>query len=144
MDVRVEIIREAGPELVDAFSRLLPQLSSTAEPLDHEAIDRMVRCDVNTVLVARSSEAIIGTLTLVLLPLPSGLRGRVEDVVVDTTARGQGVAALLTQEALRIAQEAGARTVDLTSRPDRAAANRLYERLGFEARESQVYRFPIA
>lgn len=144
MDVHVEIIREAGPELVDAFSRLLPQLSSTAEPLDHEAIDRMVTCDANTVLVARSSEAIIGTLTLVLLPLPSGLRGRIEDVVVDTTARGQGVAALLTQEALRIAREAGARTVDLTSRPDRAAANRLYERLGFQARESRVYRFPTA
>ncbi|MFD8814291.1 GNAT family N-acetyltransferase [Streptomyces sp. NPDC059627] len=143
MDVRVEIVREAGEELVDAFGRLLPQLSSTAKPLDHEAIDRMVSCDANTVLVARTSEAIVGTLTLVLLPLPSGMRGRVEDVVVDTAARGQGVAAILTREALRIAREAGARTVDLTSRPDRAAANRLYERLGFRARESMVYRFPI-
>ncbi|MGK5628901.1 GNAT family N-acetyltransferase [Streptomyces sp. URMC 123] len=144
MDVRVEIIREASEELVEAFGRLLPQLSSTAKPLDFEATDRMVSCNANTVLVARTSEAIVGTLTLVLLPLPSGLRGRVEDVVVDTAARGQGVAALLTQEALRLAREAGARTVDLTSRPDRAAANRLYERLGFQARESMVYRFPIA
>jgi ribosomal protein S18 acetylase RimI-like enzyme len=144
MDVRVEIIREVGEELVDAFGRLLPQLSSTAEPLDHEAIERMVSCDANTVFVARTSEAIVGTLTLVLLPLPSGLRGRVEDVVVDAAARGRGVAALLILEALRIAREAGARTVDLTSRPDRAAANRLYERLGFQARESTVYRFPIA
>lgn len=143
MDVRVEIIREASEELVDAFGRLLPQLSSTVKPLDYEAIDRMVSCDANTVLAARTSEAIVGTLTLVLLPVPSGLRGRVEDVVVDAAARGQGVAALLTQEALRIAREAGARTVDLTSRPDRAAANRLYERLGFRARESTVYRFTI-
>ncbi|MFF9593695.1 GNAT family N-acetyltransferase [Streptomyces sp. NPDC014646] len=103
----------------------------------------MVSCDANTVLVARTSEATVGTLTLVLWPLPSGLRGRVEDVVVDTVARGQGVAALLTQEALRIAREVGARMVDLTSRSDRAAANRLYERLGFQARESTVYRFPI-
>ncbi|MFI0219742.1 GNAT family N-acetyltransferase [Streptomyces lydicus] len=144
MDVRVEIIREASEELVEAFGRLLPQLSSTAKPLDFEATNRMVSCNANTVLVARTSEAIVGTLTLVLLPLPSGLRGRVEDVVVDTAARGQGVAALLTQEALRLAREAGARTVDLTSRPDRAAANRLYERLGFQSRESMVYRFPIA
>ncbi|MBT2441890.1 GNAT family N-acetyltransferase [Streptomyces sp. ISL-36] len=143
MDVRVEIIREASEELVEAFGRLLPQLSSTAKPLDFEAIDRMVSCDANTVLVARTSEAIVGTLTLLLLPLPSGLRGRVEDVVVDTAARGQGLAALLTQEALRIAREAGARTVDPTSRPDRAAANRLYERLGFQASESMIYRFPI-
>ncbi|MEV6163233.1 GNAT family N-acetyltransferase [Streptomyces sp. NPDC052052] len=141
MDVRVEIAREASQELVDAFGRLLPQLSSTAKPLDFEAVDRMVTCDANTVLVARSSDEIVGTLTLVLLPLPSGLRGRVEDVVVDGVARGQGVAGLLTEEALRIAGEAGARTVDLTSRPDRAAANRLYERLGFRSRQSTVYRF---
>ncbi|MFJ8024845.1 GNAT family N-acetyltransferase [Streptomyces sp. NPDC096311] len=143
MDVRVEIAREASQELVDAFGRLLPQLSSTADPLGYEAIDRMVTCDATTVLVARTSDEIVGTLTLVLLPLPSGLRARVEDVVVDSVARGRGVAGLLTQEALRIAREAGARTVDLTSRPDRAAANRLYERLGFQARQSTVYRFPI-
>ncbi|MEU9498020.1 GNAT family N-acetyltransferase [Streptomyces sp. NPDC048196] len=143
MDVRVEIIRETSQELVDAFSRLLPQLSSTAKPLDHEVVDRMVTCDANTVLVARTPDAIVGTLTLVLLPLPSGLRARVEDVVVDRQARGRGVAGLLTQKALRIARERGARTVDLTSRPDRAAANRLYERLGFRARESTVYRFAI-
>ncbi|MER5533548.1 GNAT family N-acetyltransferase [Streptomyces mirabilis] len=143
MDVRVEIAREASQELVEAFGRLLPQLSSTADPLGYEAIDRIVTCDANTVLVARTSDEIVGTLTLVLLPLPSGLRARVEDVVVDSVARGRGVAGLLTQEALRIAREAGARTVDLTSRPDRAAANRLYERLGFRARQSTVYRFPI-
>ncbi|MER5699006.1 GNAT family N-acetyltransferase [Streptomyces mirabilis] len=143
MDVRVEIIRAASQELVDAFDRLLPQLSSTAKPLDYEALDRMVTCDANTVLVARTPDSIVGTLTLVLLPLPSGLRARVEDVVVDGAARGQGVAGLLTQEALRLAWEAGARTVDLTSRPDRAAANRLYERLGFQVRQSTVYRFAI-
>ena len=143
MDIRVEIIRAASQELVDAFGRLLPQLSSTAKPLDYEALDRMVTCDANRVLVARTPDAIVGTLTLVLLPLTSGLRARVEDVVVDSAVRGQGVAGLLTQEALRLAREAGARTVDLTSRPDRAAANRLYERLGFHARKSTVYRFAI-
>ncbi|MFJ3311050.1 GNAT family N-acetyltransferase [Streptomyces sp. NPDC086549] len=143
MDIRVDTVREASPELVDAFGRLLPQLSSTAKPLDHEAIHRMVASDANTVLVARTSETIVGTLTLVLFPLPSGLRARIEDVVVDSAARGQGVAGLLTREALRIAREAGARTVDLTSRPDRAAANRLYERLGFHTRQSTVYRFPL-
>ncbi|SEO57564.1 Acetyltransferase (GNAT) family protein [Actinacidiphila rubida] len=143
MDVRVETVREVTGELVDAFGRLLPQLSATAKPLDHAALDRIVTCDAMTVLVARTPEAIVGTLTLVLLPLPSGLRARIEDVVVDASARGHGVAGLLTREALRIAREAGARTADLTSRPDRAAANRLYERLGFEARQSTVYRFPL-
>ncbi|MCX5342437.1 GNAT family N-acetyltransferase [Streptomyces atratus] len=143
MSVDVEIVHEATGEIVAAFARLLPQLSSTARPLDHEAIDRLVRCETNTVLVARAAGSIVGTLTLLLLPVPTGLRARIEDVVVDTEARGQGIAALLTQEALTLAREAGARTVDLTSRPDRAAANRLYERLGFRARESTVYRFPM-
>jgi ribosomal protein S18 acetylase RimI-like enzyme len=143
MDIRVEIIWEPSEELVDAFGRLLPQLSTTARPLDRAAVDRLVGCDANTVLVARADGAITGTLTLVLLPLPSGPRGRVEDVVVDDTARGQGIAGLLIEEALRLARRAGARTVDLTSRPDRAAANRLYERLGFQARESRVHRYTV-
>lgn len=143
MDVRVETVREASGELVDAFGRLLPQLSSRAKPLGFQAVQRMVACDANTVLVARAAGVIVGTLTLVMFPVPSGLRARVEDVVVDGSARGQGVAGLLTGEALRIAREAGARTVDLTSRPDRAAANRLYERLGFRSRESTVYRVTL-
>ncbi|MEV5609948.1 GNAT family N-acetyltransferase [Streptomyces sp. NPDC052225] len=140
MTVQVEIVEEATPELVAAFNRLLPQLSSSASPLDHAAVARLVTGEAQTVLVARTSDGIVGTLTLVLLPLASGTRGRVEDVVVDAAARGQGVARLLTEEALRVAREAGARTVDLTSRPDRVAANRLYERLGFRTRKSTVYR----
>ncbi|MFE2070538.1 GNAT family N-acetyltransferase [Streptomyces sp. NPDC059467] len=143
MDVQVEIAGDVRPELVDAFGRLLPQLSSTAAPLNHAAVERMLTCDANTVLVARTAGTIVGMLTLVLLPLPAGLRGRIEDVVVDGDARGRGIAGLLVQEALRIAAQAGARTVDLTSRPDREAANRLYERIGFEARQSKVYRYPV-
>ncbi len=143
MDVQVEVVREATQELVDAFGRLLPQLSSTAPPLDRAAVERLVSSATNTVLIARAEGTVVGTLTLVLFPVPSGLRGRVEDVVVDSAARGRGIAALLTNEALRIAREAGARTVDLTSRPDRVVANRLYERLGFRSRESTVYRFPM-
>ncbi|MEW2623924.1 GNAT family N-acetyltransferase [Streptomyces sp. NPDC048106] len=140
MDIRVEVAREPGQELVEAFGRLLPQLSRTAAPLDRDAVDRLVACDANTVLVARTPETIVGTLVLVLLPLPSGLRARIEDVVVDGAARGRGVAGLLIEEAVRLARKAGARTVDLTSRPDRTSANRLYERAGFRPRESTVYR----
>lgn len=143
MKIEVERARQADQELVDAFGRLLPQLSATARPLDAEALGRILACDANNVLVARAGRAIVGTLTLVMFPLPAGLRARVEDVVVDESARGRGVAGLLIEEALRVAREAGARTVDLTSRPDRESANRLYERLGFGTRESTVYRMPL-
>lgn len=95
----------------------------------------------NRQLIARLGGDIVGALTLVLFPIPTGTRAWIEDVVVDEAARGQGVGAALTQEAIRLARAEGARTVDLTSRPSRAAANRLYERLGFQLRDSKVYRF---
>ncbi|MFI1188170.1 GNAT family N-acetyltransferase [Streptomyces californicus] len=140
MSVETEIVREATDEVVEAFARLLPQLSSTAEPLDRVALGRLTGDRTNTLLVARIEGVIVATLTLVVSPLPSGLRARIEDVVVDTAARGHGVGKVLIDKALELAAEAGARTVDLTSRPSREAANRLYERAGFQRRESTVHR----
>lgn len=144
--VTVEVLGEITDEVIEAFGRLLPQLSQSAKPLNRAALVRLVSHEANTVVLARSGDMIVGMLTLVLFPIPAGLRARIEDVVVDEAARGQGVGAALTEEALRFARLAGARTVDLTSRPSRPsrdAANRLYERLGFQLRESQVYRFPL-
>ncbi|MFD0344817.1 GNAT family N-acetyltransferase [Streptomyces sp. NPDC127117] len=143
MSVEVEVVRETTDEVVEAIARLLPQLSSTAGAPDRDSVARSVRSDTNTLLVARIDGRAVGMLTLIMFPLPSGLRGRIEDVVVDEAARGHGVGAALTEEALRLAGAAGARTVDLTSRPSRRSANRLYERLGFRARESTVYRFVV-
>lgn len=139
--MRVDVVTEITDGLVEAFGRLLPQLSSSAKPLDAQALSRIATHPGNRVLVAVDDNAgIIGSLTLVTFPIPSGLRARIEDVVVDEAARGRGVGALLTEEALRLAREMGARTVDLTSRPSREAANRLYEKLGFDRRDSRVYR----
>ena len=140
MGVEIEVVREGSDELVKAFGRLLPQLSRSAEPLDTAAIDTLVAWPGNTVLVARLDGEIVGTLTLVMFPIPTGTRAWIEDVVVDEATRGGGVGAALIQEAARLARANGARTVDLTSRPARAAANRLYERLGFHLRDSNVYR----
>ncbi|MEU4091673.1 GNAT family N-acetyltransferase [Streptomyces sp. NPDC026673] len=143
MSLEVAVVREADEEMVEAFARLLPQLSSSAVPLDHDSLRRLLAADANTVLVARVDGRVVGTLTLVMFPLPTGLRAWVEDVVVDGAARGYGVGAALTEEALRLADAAGARTVDLTSRPSRQAANRLYERLGFQVRDSRVFRYAL-
>jgi ribosomal protein S18 acetylase RimI-like enzyme len=140
MSVDVEVVQDVSDELVKAFGRLMPQLSRSAKPLDAEAIRVLVTWQGNRLLVARVDGQIVGALTLVMLQIPTGLRAWIEDVVVDEEARGQGVGAALTQAAVRLAQAAGARTVDLTSRPSREAANRLYERLGFQLRDSKVYR----
>ncbi|GAA4255523.1 GNAT family N-acetyltransferase [Dactylosporangium darangshiense] len=140
MGVDVELVQDATDEVLKAFGRLLPQLSRSAEPLDAEALRTLVAWPGNRLLVARVDGEIVGALTLVMFPIPTGWRAWIEDVVVDESARGQGVGAALTREAVAVAQAAGARTVDLTSRPSREAANRLYERLGFELRDSKVHR----
>jgi ribosomal protein S18 acetylase RimI-like enzyme len=106
----------------------------------------MVRSEASTVLVARDGGpggTIVGSLTLAMFRIPTGVRAWIEDVVVDESARGRGVGEALTQEALGRARAAGARTVELTSRPSREAANRLYLRLGFEVRDTNVYRFSL-
>ena len=141
MAVQVEVLDKVTGEVVEAFGRLLPQLSRSAPPLGQAELEAVAGCPANTVLVARSAGTIIGMTTLVMFPLPTGLRAWIEDVVVDESARGQGAGEAMTREAIRIAREAGARTVDLTSRPAREAAGRLYERAGFELRDSRLYRY---
>ncbi|WP_069161182.1 GNAT family N-acetyltransferase [Nocardia altamirensis] len=141
MAVTVEVLSVVDDETVEAFERLLPQLSQSAKRLDRAALAQLVAAESTTVLVAHSAGKLVGTLSLVMFPIPSGLRARVEDVVVDDSARGQGIGAALIEEAKSRATAAGARTLDLTSRASRTAANRLYERLEFQPRDSQVYRF---
>jgi ribosomal protein S18 acetylase RimI-like enzyme len=140
MSIDVEVVDKVTDEDVTAINRLLPQLSKSAAPLDASALTRVANWDGNSLLLARAAGEIIGMLTLVTFPIPTGLRARIEDVVVDESARGQGVGAALTEEAIRLARAAGARTIDLTSRPSRQSASRLYERLGFQARETRTYR----
>ncbi len=140
-EVKVEEVTEVSGELVEAFARLTPQLSRSAPPPEEQDLERIVQSDATRLLVAKVEGAIVGSLTLALVPVPTGLRAWIEDVVVDEGVRGQGIGAALNQEALKVARDQGARTVDLTSRPSREAANRLYQRLGFKQRETNVYRY---
>jgi ribosomal protein S18 acetylase RimI-like enzyme len=101
----------------------------------------MVAHPGTTLFVARMNDEIVGTLTLVVFRIPTGIRAWIEDVAVDEAAGGKGVGKALTRAAIEHAFEAGARTVDLTSRPSREVANGMYQRLGFERRETNVYRY---
>jgi ribosomal protein S18 acetylase RimI-like enzyme len=142
--VNVEEASEVTDELVAAFIRLIPQLSRSAPPPTPEELSAIVTSPATALLVARHEDgSIVGSLTLALFRIPTGVRAWIEDVVVDESARGSGVGEALNREALRLASEAGAVTVDLTSRPSREAANRLYRRLGFVERETNVYRYEL-
>ena len=138
--ISVEAAASVDDDLVAAVGALIPQLSSSSPPPSRETLARIVADPGATLLVAYDVGRVVGMLTLITFEIPTAVRAWIEDVVVDEAARGRGVAALLVEAALERATERGARTVDLTSRPDREAANRLYVRMGFEARATNVYR----
>ena len=140
--ILVEEATAVTPELVAAFRQLTPQLSRSAPAPGGSELVEIVRSPATILLMARDSDkGLVGSLTLVLFRIPTGVRAWIEDVVVDEASRGRGVAEILCREALNRASAAGARTVDLTSRPSRESANRLYHRLGFVLRETNVYRW---
>jgi ribosomal protein S18 acetylase RimI-like enzyme len=144
--VEISEVTEVTPDIVEAFARLVPQLSSSNPPPREEELKAIVTSRASVLLVARDpdkDDLIVGSLTLVLFRIPTGVRAWIEDVVVDVGARGRGVGDALNRFAIDHARRAGARTVDLTSRPDREAANRLYRRIGFEPRATNVYRFNL-
>lgn len=143
--VEVGVATRVTDDMVEAFRRLIPQLSSSNPPPGREVLQAIVDHEACHLLIAREAGggAIVGSLTLTVFPIPTALRAWIEDVVVDGSARGGGVGAALNTYALGLARSLGAKTVDLTSRPSRDAANRLYQRLGFELRETNCYRYTL-
>ena len=135
----IEEAHEATEELLAAVHRLLPQLSEARTPPTLGQLAETVAGQ--TVLLARDGAdgAIVGTLTLVTYRVSSGLKGRIEDVIVDSSARGRGVGEALVREAMARANEKRVTMLELTSMPYRESANRLYKRLGFVRRPTNVY-----
>ena len=143
VSVTIEVAGEATDELVAAVARLIPQLSKRSAPLSPSELAEMISAPASDVLIARLDGVIVATLTLITFRIPTGVRAWIEDVVVDEAARGHGVGEQLNRFAIELARSKGAATVDLTSRPSREAANRLYQRIGFKPRDTNVYRYEL-
>ena len=139
--MQIELADRINDELFDALTRLLPQLKIYSPRLTRDDLSVLLSSDAVTLLTARAdaSAPILGVLTLIVYRVPTGVRARIEDVVVDESARGRGVAVELVQRALEIARAKGADGVALTSNPRREAANRLYQKVGFKKWETNVY-----
>ena len=133
----------ASADVLAACHRLIPQLSSSSAPISAQELEEVIESDTTVLFSARSGQEIVGLLTLAIFRIPTGVRAWIEDVVVDNQARGIGVGDALNRAALAEAKRRGAKTVDLTSRPSREAANRLYQRLGFKQRDTNVYRYDL-
>jgi ribosomal protein S18 acetylase RimI-like enzyme len=143
--VGVEIVRAetVTDELVAAFARLIPQLSSSSPPPTADELAEIVAATDTVLFVARLGGRVVGSLTLAFYRIPTGLKAWIEDVVVDEEARGNGIGEALSRAATDEARQRGAKNVNLTSRPSREAANRLYRGIGFEQYETNLYRYQI-
>lgn len=150
MGVMVTEVEQSSDEIAAALRRLVPQLSRSSPPPSPAELEELISSPACHLLIARDDtegdterDTIVGTLTLVVFRIPTGVRAWIEDVVVDDAARGKGVGEALNQHAIDLARRLGAKTVDLTSRPSREAANRLYQRIGFVPRDTNVYRYDL-
>jgi len=143
MTVRIEAAIEATPELRHALAALLPQLNPSLPIPSLEHLAAVVADPAVTLLVARDGPAIVGIAAVVVYATPIWLKARIEDVVVDAAARGRGVGESLVKECIEVARRRGAGIVELQSARSREAANRLYPRLGFALRDSNVYRLTL-
>ena len=143
MSATIEIATESTDELVHAMAVLIPQLSKSNPPPSRDDLNAIISSEASVLFIARVNGKIAGALTLATFRIPTGVRAWIEDVVVDADARGHGVGEALNMAAIAEARSRGAITVELTSRPSREAANRLYQRIGFVQRETNIYRFTL-
>ncbi len=142
--MQIDIVTQADEELYNAFQRLVPQLTKNNPPPSLNDLIDLVRDSSSTLMVARSEHGeIIGALTLTVYRVPTGIRSIIEDVIVDNSARGQGVGEALMKYAVEVARDKGASNISLTCNPMRESANRLYQRMGFKKRETNAYQIKL-
>ena len=142
--ITISELTECNANALSAINGLLPQLSKSSQPMNMDRLSELVKSDNTFLFVASKEGQVLGMLSLVVLKIPTGNKAWVEDVVVDQSARGKGLGKSLMNHALEDAKKRGVKSIDLTSRPSRESANKLYQNLGYEIRETNVYRYKIS
>ena len=143
--MQIDLVHQADDELYEAFQRLVPQLTNNNPPPTREDLSALIQETASTLMIARRDDGqIVGALTLTVYRVPTGIRSIIEDVIVDISARGQGIGDALMVRAIEIAKEKGASNITLTSNPLRVAANKLYVKLGFEKRDTNAYQMKLS
>ena len=140
--VEIKQIKEITPDIVSAFSRLMPQLAPHLKAPQMEDLSHIVN-DKNKYIFIASNPQIVGTITLVIVKIPSGTRAWIEDVIVDQHARGQSIGEKMLLHVIEFAKKLNVASINHTSSPSRIAANKLYQKLGFNLRETNVYRIDV-
>lgn len=142
--MQIDIVTKADDELYEAFQRLVPQLTDNNPPPSRADLSALLRDTASTLIAARNENGdIVGALTLAVYRVPTGIRSVIEDVIVDISARGEGIGEALMLRAIELARVKGAGNITLTSNPMRDAANKLYLRVGFAKRETNAYQMKL-
>ena len=143
--INISELTEASSSVLQSINELLPQLSSSAQVISMDRLSELVESD-NTIIFLGTDDngQILGMLSLIVMKIPTGNKAWIEDVVVDQSARGKGMGKALMDHALERAKKLAVKSVDLTSRPSRETANMLYQSLGYQIRETNVYRHKIS
>ena len=142
--IEISEIQQADEAVLTSVNRLLPQLSKSAKLIDIKQLNRLTESECTRLYFAKEGTEVLGMLSLVVFPIPTGIKSWIEDVVVDERARGKGVGKALMKKALAEAVNLGTKSIDLTSRPSRETANKLYQSIGYQERETNVYRYKIS
>ncbi|MDC0547470.1 GNAT family N-acetyltransferase [Opitutales bacterium] len=142
--IEISEIQQADEAVLTSVNRLLPQLSKSAKLIDIKQLNRLTESECTRLYFAKEGTEVLGMLSLVVFPIPTGIKSWIEDVVVDERARGKGVGKALMKKALAEAENLGTKSIDLTSRPSRETANKLYQSIGYQERETNVYRYKIS
>lgn len=136
-------VKKIASDIYEAFQRLIPQLDNTVPIPTKEKLIKIISSPSAYLFIAQDQNKIIGTFTLIVYNTPTGDYAYLEDLVVDENSRGKGIGKKLILTALKIAKDKGVKVVNLTSRPSRKTANRLYKKIGFTRRETNVFRYNI-
>jgi ribosomal protein S18 acetylase RimI-like enzyme len=143
--ITISELKEGSAEVLTSINQLLPQLSLNAQGISMDRLLELVESDNTIIFLGTDKDGqILGMLSLIVMKIPTGNKAWIEDVVVDSKARGQGLGKALMNHALEEAKKLEVKSIDLTSRPTREAANLLYQSLGYQKRETNVYRHKIS
>lgn len=138
--IKIERIKKSSQHIIDTLNNLLPQLGADYV-MSQSLLEQIVDREDVYLFVATKDDIIVGTLTLAMYPIPTGLKAWIEDVIVDENYRGFGIARKLVDRAIQQAKERNVASLSLSSRPERVAANKLYQAMSFEIRETNLYRY---
>lgn len=138
--LKFQEINEFQSSYLADINQLLAQLSSSHPSISQQELQNILSSPNSHLYVVLLEERIIGMATLCTYLCPTGRKAWIEDVVVDSAFRGKGLGKLLANNIIDVVNKQGNTTLMLTSRPSRIEANHLYQSLGFEKRETNVYK----